>query len=110
MNVEELKQVGDILSTLSGHAYNGFLIWIGKEYLDIVLKWVFWFVFWVMGFKVIGQIVNVISGAESARQEKEKMLEEIDIKLMRNGIHVSRTPSEVIRDVCLLIKNLGGKQ
>lgn len=116
VNIEELKQVGEMLATLSGHAYNGFLIWIGKEYLDIILKWAVWFAFWFMGFKAVAQIVRAVVGnidKETARSQREEEFIRIGQLLRESGRHAFPwgDPESVTKHVKQLIESKdGGKQ
>lgn len=117
MNIEELKQVSEMLATLSGQAFDGYLLWIGKEYLEMVLSWALWVTFWVLFFKFVMRIINVFvdqcekdRGIDESRKELNKLLSDIDTRLNRKGIYTDRTPSGIVDVVSGLIEKVERKQ
>lgn len=117
MNIDELKQVGEILATLSGDAFDGYLLWIAHMFFETTAITVLWGVFWVGLFKIAKKVVepftehiseervaNELRRIKSAKMEEFETLAEC-IK-QKTGIIVfpHGDPASVTRAVDYLIK------
>lgn len=116
VNIEELKQVGEILASLSGSAYDGYLLWVGKEYLEIVFKFVLWGGFWVGFFKAAKFTVNRIMDKAEAEQRLNDMQEEFvkiadilkDDRRVTRAIFPHSNPKAVTETVKQLLEETKG--
>lgn len=52
MNVDEIKQLGEMLGQLSGNAFDVYLLWIGKEVLSELSRMALWLSFIYAAYKV----------------------------------------------------------
>lgn len=58
MNIDELKQVGEILAQLSGDAFDGYLLWIGLQVFESTAGHLFGVFLVVLGFKLLKGMIS----------------------------------------------------
>lgn len=109
MNIEELKQVGEMLNSLKGAAYDGYLLWVGREYLDLLLSFCLWCLFWVGAYR-FGRfaITKVNTEMEASAREKKQIREfekigEMIVARVNFYTYPASKPESVTREVEKLI-------
>lgn len=78
MNIEELKQVGEILATLSGNAYQGYVLWVGSNLLSDIVTVAGWCLFAFMLYKIANKIIETIKENGDGYEEAKRLRREIE--------------------------------
>lgn len=110
VNIEELKQVGEILASLSGSAYDGYLLWIVKEYLEIVFFYSLWGGFWFGAFRLVNMAINRLANKKDHDVERslqqEAFLKIADMLSSESRFYWHCTPHARPESVVELVKQL----